>query len=164
MVHSVYSYSPIHVPGTMYTILQKSSYNLFRYIYSLMQKSPKPLFQQLKLKAVRSVKVCGSLANLNQSQSGKLWSIIHGLMVMITRMCTQQDERSAAVACVTAPACPRYRVTQWPCFIKFRHPISSPSPALRRERARELLCSAANRLIGEVVQSLRRPLLGHSPG
>ena len=32
-----------------------------------MQKSPKPLFQQSKLKAVRSVKVCGSLANLNQS-------------------------------------------------------------------------------------------------
>ena len=26
------------------------------------------------------------------------------------------------------------------------------------------LCSAANRLIGEVVQSQRRPLLGPSPG
>ena len=65
----------------------------------------------------------------------------HLCMVMITHdtrlnECVSGKIREAPLW----PAYPRYRVTQWPCFIKFRHPISSPSPALRRERARELLC------------------------
>ena len=34
----------------------------------------------------------------------------------------------------------------------------------RRHRSVSVLSSAANRLIGEVVQSRRRPLLGPSPG
>ena len=40
----------------------------------------------------------------------------------------------------------------------------TPPPVLRNLRGENVVSSAVNRSIGEVVQSRRRPLLGPSPG
>ena len=51
-------------------------------------------------------------------------------------------------------------------FLPEDYPMSAPKVSIKIAEccSHQLITSAANRLIGEVVQSRRRPLLGPSPG